>query len=120
MERGKKMEKNERFILVEIYKDNNIKTMIGSFDSVCKEVEYQLNKIEENKNHYSNIVSATIYDRKYSDETIEIEKELGIKAATTTQGGISSINDGLYQLKRVRIYPMSIESFASIFSEYIY
>ena len=57
---------------------------------------------------------------KYNYETIEIEKELGIKAATTTQGGISSISDGLYQLKRVRIYPMSIESFASIFSEYIY
>ena len=64
------MEKNERFILVEIYKDNNIKTMIGSFDSVCKEVEHQLNKIEENKNHYFNIVSAIIYDRKYSDETM--------------------------------------------------
>ena len=57
---------------------------------------------------------------KYNDETIEIQQELGIKAATTTQGGISSIGDGLYQLKRVRIYPMSIESFSSIFSEYIY
>lgn len=57
---------------------------------------------------------------KYSDETIEIAKELGIKAATTTQGGISSINDGVYQLKRVRISPMSIEGFAAIFSEYIY
>lgn len=57
---------------------------------------------------------------KYNDETIEIAKELGIKAATTTQGGISSVSDGLYQLKRVRIYPMSIDSFALIFSEYIY
>lgn len=64
------MEKNERFILVEIYKDNTIKTMIGSFNSICKEVEHQLNKIEENKNHYSNIVSATIYDRKDSSETM--------------------------------------------------
>lgn len=57
---------------------------------------------------------------KYNDETIEIAKELGIKAAVTTQGGISSIGNGEYQLKRVRISPMSIESFASIFSEYIY
>ena len=64
------MAKNERFILVEIYKDNTIKTMIGSFNSICKEVEHQLNKIEENKNHYSNIVSATIYDRADSTETM--------------------------------------------------
>ena len=70
MEKSEKMEKNERFILVEIYKDNNIKTMIGSFNSICKEVEHQLNKIEENKNHYSNIVSATIYDRKDSGENM--------------------------------------------------
>lgn len=57
---------------------------------------------------------------KYSDETIEIAKELGIKAAVTTQGGISSIGDGEHKLKRVRISPMSIEGFAGIFSEYIY
>lgn len=48
---------------------------------------------------------------RYSDETIEICKELGIKAAVTTESGTSSINDGRFQLKRVRISPMSIESF---------
>lgn len=57
---------------------------------------------------------------RYSDETIEIAKELGIKAAVTTQGGISQTTDGNYELKRVRVSPMSIESFAEIFSEYIY
>lgn len=57
---------------------------------------------------------------RYSDETIEIAKELGIKAAVTTQGGISQTIDGSYELKRVRVSPMSIESFAEIFSEYIY
>ena len=57
---------------------------------------------------------------RYDDITIDVSKELGIKAAVTTQGGISSINDGSYELKRVRISPMSIEGFASIFSEYIY
>ena len=56
---------------------------------------------------------------KYNDETIAREEELGIKAAVTTQGGIASINDGIHTLKRVRISPMSIDSFASIFSEYI-
>lgn len=57
---------------------------------------------------------------RYNDETIEIEKELGIKAAVTTQGGISSSTDGNYELKRVRISPMDIANFAAIFSEYIY
>jgi peptidoglycan/xylan/chitin deacetylase (PgdA/CDA1 family) len=56
---------------------------------------------------------------KYDDETIEVEKELGIKAAVTTQNGISSLSDGLYSLKRVRISPMNIESFESIFSDFL-
>ncbi|WP_291651816.1 polysaccharide deacetylase family protein [Clostridium sp.] len=56
---------------------------------------------------------------RYDDETIEIEKELGIKAAVTTEGGISSLSDGLYSLKRVRISPMDIETFKSIFNEFI-
>lgn len=55
---------------------------------------------------------------RYSNETIEIAKELGIKAAVTTQGGISSSNDGNYELKRVRMNPMNIESFAQIFLDY--
>lgn len=56
---------------------------------------------------------------KYDEETIEVEKELGIKAAVTTEGGISSLSDGLYSLKRVRISPMDIETFKSIFSDFI-
>lgn len=55
---------------------------------------------------------------RYSEETIEIEKELGVKAAVTTQGGISSNSDGLYELKRVRMSPMSIEGFQGIFAEF--
>ncbi|MEG2935737.1 MAG: polysaccharide deacetylase family protein [Clostridium sp.] len=55
---------------------------------------------------------------RYSEVTIEIEKELGIKAAVTTQGGISSNTDGNYELKRVRMSPMSIEGFQGIFDEF--
>lgn len=55
---------------------------------------------------------------RYDEETIEVEKELGIKAAVTTEGGISSLQDGLYSLKRVRISPMDIETFKSIFSDF--
>lgn len=56
---------------------------------------------------------------RYNDTTIEVAQELGIKAAVTTESGISSLSDGLYQLKRLRISPMSLESFSQIFSEFI-
>ena len=56
---------------------------------------------------------------KYDDETIEVEKELGVKAAVTTEGGISSLSDGLYSLKRIRIAPMDIENFKGIFSDFL-
>ncbi|MDV4152483.1 polysaccharide deacetylase family protein [Clostridium sp. AL.422] len=56
---------------------------------------------------------------KYDDETIEIEKELGIEAAVTTEYGISSASDGLYSLKRVRMLPMSIDSFKEVFQEFL-
>lgn len=56
---------------------------------------------------------------RYDEETIEVEKELGIKAAVTTESGISSLQDGLYSLKRVRISPMDIETFKSIFSDFL-
>lgn len=56
---------------------------------------------------------------RYNDTTIEVAQELGIKAAVTTEGGISSLSDGLYQLKRLRIFPMSLENFSQMFSEFI-
>lgn len=55
---------------------------------------------------------------RYDYTTIEVSQELGIKAAVTTEHGISSINNGVYELNRVRIAPMSIESFAELFLEY--
>lgn len=55
---------------------------------------------------------------KYDEETIEVEKELGVKAAVTTENGISSLSDGLYSLKRLRISPMNIEDFKSLFSNF--
>lgn len=85
-----------------------------AYDTIKRGQDFLRNNIGSDANYLCYPVG------KYNSETIEIEKELGIKAATTTQGGISSIGDGLYQLKRVRIYPMGIESFSSIFSEYIY
>lgn len=56
---------------------------------------------------------------RYNDTTIEVAQELGIKAAVTTEGGISSLSDGLYQLKRLRIFPMSLENFSQMFSDFI-
>lgn len=56
---------------------------------------------------------------RYDEETIEVEKELGIKAAVTTESGISSISDVIYSLKRVRMLPMGIDSFKEIFQEFL-
>lgn len=55
---------------------------------------------------------------RYNELTIDIEKELGIKAAVTTEFGTSSNDDGFYELKRIRIGPMSIENFQGIFEEF--
>ncbi|MBE6053597.1 MAG: polysaccharide deacetylase family protein [Clostridium sartagoforme] len=56
---------------------------------------------------------------RYDEETIEVEKELGIEAAVTTEYGVSTLNDGLHSLKRIRMVPMGIDSFKSIFKEFI-
>lgn len=55
---------------------------------------------------------------KYDDTTVSLGAQLGIKAAVTTEYGFASKNDGFYTLKRVRISPMSMESFSSIFSPF--
>lgn len=56
---------------------------------------------------------------KYDAETIEVGKELGIKAAVTTAPGISTANDGMYTLKRLRISPMDIEYFKILLEEFM-
>ena len=85
-----------------------------AIDSIKRGQEFLRSVIGSNGNYLCYPIG------RYSDETIEIQKELGIKAALTTQGGISSIADGKYELKRIRISPMNIENFAEIFSEYMY
>lgn len=55
---------------------------------------------------------------KYDETTIDLDKELSVKAAVTTEYGLASINDGIYTLKRIRISPMNLDSFASIFSSF--
>ena len=84
----------------------------NAYDSIKRGQEF----IQENLGLKSEYLCYPV--GRYNNETIEIAKELGIKAAVTTQGGISSLNDGEYELKRVRINPMSIENFAQIFSNY--
>ncbi|MBS5936737.1 polysaccharide deacetylase family protein [Clostridium sp.] len=55
---------------------------------------------------------------RYDEETMEVAEEMGVKAAVTTEGGIATASDGLYSLKRVRMSPMNIETFKSIFSDF--
>lgn len=52
---------------------------------------------------------------RYDEETIEVAKELGIKAAVTTNGGYGNVDDGIYELDRVRVNPMDLESFKLLF-----
>ena len=82
-----------------------------AYDSIKRGQDYLRDTIGASGNYLCYPVG------RYSDETIEICKELGIKASVTTEAGISSSADGIYQLKRIRISPMDISSFASIFSE---
>ncbi|MGL5381278.1 polysaccharide deacetylase family protein [Clostridium sp.] len=56
---------------------------------------------------------------KYDEETIEAAKSIGIEAAVTTEGGFSNINNGLFELKRVRIAPIDLESFKYIFVDFM-
>lgn len=56
---------------------------------------------------------------KYDEATIEAAKSIGIEAAVTTEGGFSNINNGLFELKRVRIAPMDLESFKYIFADFM-
>ena len=56
---------------------------------------------------------------RYDDITIEVAKELDIDLAVTTESGISSFGDESHKLKRIRISPMSVESFSSIFEEFM-
>lgn len=61
---------DKRFILVETYKDDSIKTIIGTFDDICNETEYQLNK---DKDDDFALKSAIVYDRKYSKDDLELD-----------------------------------------------
>lgn len=56
---------------------------------------------------------------RYDESTKNIVSSLGIKLAVTTEPGLANINQGLTSLKRVRISPMSLDSFKSNFKSFI-
>lgn len=55
---------------------------------------------------------------RYDEETMEVAEAMGVKAAVTTESGIATASDGIFSLKRVRMSPMNIEVFKSIFSDF--
>ena len=61
---------DKRFVLVETYQDDSIKVIIGTFDDICKETEYQLNKDESDLFALKN---AVVYDRKYSKDDLKLD-----------------------------------------------
>lgn len=86
--------------------------------------EDQISSIKDGQDFLKNVIGSDgkflCYPvGRYDRNTIETVEELGVQAAVTTEAGISSISDGLYELKRVRISPMSLDSFSQIFSEFV-
>jgi len=63
------MQKNDRFILVETFNDDSIKTIIGDFNAICEEIEYQNKKAKDDYFKTKNII---VYDRKYSDSDLNL------------------------------------------------
>ena len=56
---------------------------------------------------------------RYDDETIQIARELGLEGAVTTASGLANIANSEFELKRIRIGPMEIENFKSIFEDFM-
>ncbi|MBU3102690.1 hypothetical protein [Clostridium gasigenes] len=56
---------------------------------------------------------------RYDDETIQVAKELGLEGAVATECGLANIKTGEFELKRIRMSPMEIESFTEIFKSFM-
>lgn len=63
------MNKDNRFILVAIYNDESVKTIISNFDKICNEIEYELRKAEDDEFKAKKVI---VYDRKYSDDDMKL------------------------------------------------
>ena len=63
------MNKDNRFILVAIYNDESVKTIISNFDEICNEIEYELRKAEDDEFKAKQVI---VYDRKYSDDDMKL------------------------------------------------
>ena len=63
------MNKDNRFILVAIYNDESVKTIISNFDEICNEIEYELRKTEDDEFKAKKVI---VYDRKYSDDDMKL------------------------------------------------
>ena len=66
------MNKEERFILVRVFEDNSIMTIIGSFDKICNDIEYELTKIENNDKRFFQVKNMVVYDRKESTSDMDL------------------------------------------------
>lgn len=119
-----------------LYMDlNNLKEMLKSGMAVenhtydherlyFKTREEQKNSISENidfLNENLNIDSKFLCYPvgRYNNDTISVDKELGIKAAVTTHNGYATSKNDILKLNRIRMKPMNLESFKNYFKRYI-
>lgn len=104
-------------MIIESHTSNHQELKNISDDAKISSIKNAQNFLKENLNIDSKFICYPV--GRYDESTKNIVSSLGIKLAVTTEPGLANINQGLTSLKRVRISPMSLESFISNFKSFI-
>ena len=104
-------------MIIESHTSNHQELKGISDDIKISSIKNAQNFLKENLNIDSKFICYPV--GRYDESTKNIVSSLGIKLAVTTEPGLANINQGLTSLKRVRISPMSLESFKSNFKSFI-
>lgn len=104
-------------MIIESHTSNHQELKNISDDAKISSIKNAQNFLKENLNIDSKFICYPV--GRYDESTKNIVSSLGIKLAVTTEPGLANINQGLTSLKRVRISPMSLESFKSNFQTFM-
>ena len=110
-------EMNSNGMIIESHTSNHQELKNISDDAKISSIKNAQNFLKENLNIDSKFICYPV--GRYDESTKNIVSSLGIKLAVTTEPGLANINQGLTSLKRVRISPMSLESFKSNFQTFM-
>lgn len=104
-------------MIIESHTSNHQELKNISDDAKISSIKNAQNFLKENLNIDSKFICYPV--GRYDESTKNIVSSLGIKLAVTTEPGLANINQGLTSLKRIRISPMSLESFKSNFQTFM-